>query len=74
MNQFIAHKITIILMRKGVLIAIIIGLAILIGLGFGLNYYNSVDKKSESISNATITSSSKHYVENLEENLGSRAP
>lgn len=61
-------------MRKGVLIAIVIGLAILIGLGFGLNYYNSIDKKSESISNVPITSSSKHYVENLEENLGSKAP
>lgn len=61
-------------MKKEILIAIIIGLAILIGLGSGLNYYNSVDKKSESISNVPVMNSGKHYVENLNENLGSTAP
>jgi len=61
-------------MKKGILIAITMGLAILIGLGFGLNYYNSVDKESESISNTTVINSSKHYVENLNENLGTTAP
>ena len=74
MNRFIAYKIIIIFMKKEILIAIIIGLSMLIGLGFGLNYYNSVDKKSESISNTTMTNSGKHYVENLNENLGTAAP
>lgn len=74
MNQFIAYKLTIIFVKKQVLIVIIIGLIVLVGLGFELNFYNSVDKKTESISNVPTTNSSKHYVENLSENLGSAAP